>query len=302
MISTSSASVAVAAALVLSASRASVVLADPNRRRFGLSITEALVDFDNERLHIAGRGLDAGPSLSVKLGELGFITNYCVADLICDPQPIDCDLSTGRLAEGDYLTIGAVGPEGPQEERPSCKAKRDRTNYREKQGHKGRQALIQQRTRTRDVKTGLPQGTWDVFTRLLFTDAPVALPRSIKAALGVHPGSLWRAPSSCRSQRPLCAATFRIARRGGRGDLAIARVRSEPTRGMRRIRVRNHHKAIRGLATISPHETRCGCISHASGLFARCRARPNAGRHTRDRSWPLTKPYTGCAISPSGCC
>ena len=69
-----------------------------------LSITEVWVDVENEHLLITGRDFDAGSTLRVELGELGDITAYCLADLISDPQQIDCDFSSNGLpADGDYL-------------------------------------------------------------------------------------------------------------------------------------------------------------------------------------------------------
>ncbi len=99
-------------------------------------ITEVYADLTSSTLYITGdnfkgqgRGRNARP-LTVLLGEIGDISEFCVADTASAPHTLTCDLSEeGLPADGDYLltvakngrglgadfevTIGAVGPEGP---------------------------------------------------------------------------------------------------------------------------------------------------------------------------------------------
>jgi cysteine-rich repeat protein len=121
---------------------------------FHLEIYEVFVDFDSSLIVITGQDFDFGPGpLQVALGDLdnpaaGDISSLCVADLSTVPQTIECDLSVrGLPPDGDYLlsvstgtgqsmsaeydlTIGAMGPTGPQGEKGD-------TGDRGPQGEKG---------------------------------------------------------------------------------------------------------------------------------------------------------------------
>jgi hypothetical protein len=97
-----------------------------------LRITEVALNFLAETMTIKGQSFANGP-LTVTLGNLGNITTQCATNFLAIPQLITCDFSsTGGLPiDGDYLlriftgsdanqideydlTIGAVGPQGPQ--------------------------------------------------------------------------------------------------------------------------------------------------------------------------------------------
>jgi collagen triple helix repeat protein len=97
-----------------------------------LQIDEVYVDFGARTITIRGRNFNAGPSLYVSLGSFGDITSSCTANLTSLPHTIACKFSSSGLPEdGDYrlrvvtgpsqtqadeydLTVGAVGPQGPQ--------------------------------------------------------------------------------------------------------------------------------------------------------------------------------------------
>ena len=97
-----------------------------------LRVTEVFVDFNAESIEVTGENFDFGPGpLTVSLGEFGDVSALCSV-AFTPPQLISCDFSAGGLPpDGDYLltvvngngpsqsdqydlTIGAVGPQGPQ--------------------------------------------------------------------------------------------------------------------------------------------------------------------------------------------
>ena len=101
-----------------------------------VDITEVEVDADNDTITIRGKDFDFGTRFRVRLGDPvndNDITSTCSTQFDLTPQEIFCDLSAsgGLPGPGDYrlkvttgqpfrkkdefeVTIGAVGPTGPQ--------------------------------------------------------------------------------------------------------------------------------------------------------------------------------------------
>ena len=79
-----------------------------------VTITEVLVDFDQESISIAGSNVTSDAEIS--LGDpntLGDITSMCSPDVSTTPDIIACDFSVpGLPPDGDYLLTVSIGSSG----------------------------------------------------------------------------------------------------------------------------------------------------------------------------------------------